>query len=119
MYLDSGECLVEAPVDLSHISRFGEIFRAPEPANAKVQVEVEVVRRLTHAAAAEVLESREAEGARLQRDLEEIRLSISQRTFRYLQRPTPKRRWHRFELCNPAHQGACLYAQLGFQQGLL
>ena len=62
---------VEAPVDLSHIARFGEIFRAQEPADAKVQVEPEVVRRLTEAAAAEVVELREAEGARLQRDLEE------------------------------------------------
>ena len=62
---------VEAPVDLSHISRFGEIFRAPEPRNASAPVEVEVIRRLTQAAAAGVVESREAEGARLQRDLEE------------------------------------------------
>ena len=43
---------VEAPVDLSHISRFGEIFRAPEPGNASAQVEGEVIRRLTEAAAA-------------------------------------------------------------------
>ncbi len=62
---------VEAPVDLSHISRFGEIFRAPEPGNASAQVEGEVIRRLTEAAAAGVVELREAEGARLQRDLEE------------------------------------------------
>ena len=62
---------VEAPVDLSHISRFGEIFRAPEPGNLSAQVEGEVIRRVTEAAAAEVVELREAEGARLQRDLEE------------------------------------------------
>ena len=62
---------VEAPVDLSHISRFGEIFRAPEPVNALVEVEVEVIRRLTQAAAAEVVKLREVEGARLQSDLEE------------------------------------------------
>ena len=62
---------VEAPVDLTHISRFGEIFRAPDSGSASVQVEGEVVRRLTEAAAAEVVELREAEGARLQRDLEE------------------------------------------------
>ena len=62
---------VEAPVDLSHISRFGEIFRAPEPGNLSAQVEGKVIRRVTEAAAAEVVELREAEGARLQRDLEE------------------------------------------------
>ena len=62
---------VEAPVDLSHVSRFGEIFRAPERENASAQVEGEVIRRLTEAAASAVVESREAEGARLQRDLEE------------------------------------------------
>ncbi len=62
---------VEAPVDLSHILRFGEIFRAPEREDASVQVEVEVIQRLTQAAAAEVVALREAEGIRLQRDLEE------------------------------------------------
>ena len=62
---------VEAPVDLSHVSRFGEIFRAPEPASAKAEVDVDVIRRLTQAAAAEVVQLREAEGARLQSDLEE------------------------------------------------
>jgi len=62
---------VEAPIDLSDISRFGEIFRAPEPENASAQVEGEVIRRLTEAAAAEVVSLREAEGARLEKDLEE------------------------------------------------
>jgi uncharacterized protein (TIGR00255 family) len=62
---------VEAPVDLSHVSRFGEIFRAPERASGPAQVEAEVIQRLTQAAAAEVVSLREAEGARLLRDLEE------------------------------------------------
>jgi uncharacterized protein (TIGR00255 family) len=62
---------LEAPVDLSHISRFGEIFRPPERGNASALVGGEVVRRLTEAAATEVIASRKAEGARLQRDLEE------------------------------------------------
>ena len=61
---------IEAPVDLSHVSRFGEIFRAPERGTAAAQVEGDVIQRLTQAAAAEVVESREAEGARLKRDLE-------------------------------------------------
>ena len=62
---------LEAPVDLSHVSRFGEIFRAPERENASALVEGEVIRRLTEAAAAEVVLLREAEGMRLQGDLEE------------------------------------------------
>ena len=61
---------IEAPVDLSHVSRFGEIFRAPERGTAAAQVEGDVIQRLTQAAAAEVVESRKAEGARLKRDLE-------------------------------------------------
>ncbi len=62
---------VEAAVDLSHISGFREIFRAPEREDASAQVEGEVIRSLTQAAAAEVVALREAEGTRLQRDLEE------------------------------------------------
>ena len=62
---------LEAPVDLSHVSRFGEIFRAPERESASALVEGEVIHRLTEAAAREVVLLREAEGARLQRDLEE------------------------------------------------
>ena len=62
---------VEAPVDLAHISRFGEIFRAPDRGNASAQVDVELIRSLTQAAASGVVALREAEGARLQRDLEE------------------------------------------------
>ena len=61
---------LEAPVDLSHVSRFSEIFRAPDRGNASVLVEGEVIHRLTEAAATEVVLFREAEGARLQRDLE-------------------------------------------------
>jgi uncharacterized protein (TIGR00255 family) len=62
---------LKAPVDLSHVSRFGEIFRAPERGNASALVEGKVIHRLTEAAAAEVVLLREAEGSRLQRDLEE------------------------------------------------
>ena len=65
------ELELEAPVDVSHVSRFGEIFRAPERENASALVEGEVIHRLTEAAAAEVVLLREAEGSRLQRDLEE------------------------------------------------
>ena len=69
---------VEAPLDLSHISRFGEIFRAPEREDASAQVKPEVIQRLTQSAAAEVVALREAEGARLQRDLEEHLTAIEE-----------------------------------------
>ena len=69
---------VEAPVDLSHISRFAEIFRPPEREDGSAQVEGEVIRRLTQAAATEVVALREAEGTRLQRDLEEHLLAIEE-----------------------------------------
>ena len=69
---------VEAPLDLSHISRFGEIFRAPEREDASAQVKPEVIQRLTQSAAAEVVALREAEGARLQRDLEEHLTTIEE-----------------------------------------
>jgi len=72
------ELSVEAPIDLSDVSRFGEIFRAPEREDTSAQVDGEVIYRLTQAAAAEVVQSREAEGARLQRDLEERATAIEE-----------------------------------------
>ena len=73
---------VEAPVDLSHIARFGEIFRPPEREDGSAQVEGEVIRTLTRAAAAEVVALREAEGTRLQRDLEEHLQAIDEALLR-------------------------------------
>ena len=73
---------VEAPVDLSHISRFGEIFRPAERKDASAQVEGDVIHRLTQAAAAEVVALREAEGTRLQRDLEEHLQAIDEALLR-------------------------------------
>jgi uncharacterized protein (TIGR00255 family) len=69
---------IEVPLDLSHVSRFGEIFRAPERRNASDQVDTEVIRRLSEAAAAGVVTLREAEGARLQSDLEERLAAIEE-----------------------------------------
>ena len=81
---------LEAPVDLSHISRFGEIFRPPERGNASALVEGEVICRLTEAAATEVVLLREAEGVRLQRDLEE-RLKVIEESLVRVEAHAPER----------------------------
>ena len=61
---------LEGAVELSHVARFGEIFRAPQ-ANPSVEVDSVVIKRLTEAAAAAAVGMRETEGARLQADFEE------------------------------------------------
>jgi uncharacterized protein (TIGR00255 family) len=81
---------IEAPMNLSHVSRFGEIFRAPEPGNASDQVNAEVIRRLSEAAAAGVVALREAEGTRLQSDLEE-RLGAIEETLARVEARAPER----------------------------
>ena len=81
---------LEAPLDLSHISRFGEIFRAPERGNASDQLDTEVIRRLSETAAAGVVASREAEGSRLQRDLEE-HLKVIEETLVRVEARAPER----------------------------
>ena len=81
---------IEAPVKLSHVTRFGEIFRAPERGNASEHVDAEVIRRLSQAAAGEVVTLREAEGARLQRDLEE-HLQAIEETLVLIEARSPKR----------------------------
>jgi uncharacterized protein (TIGR00255 family) len=77
-------------MNLSHVSRFGEIFRAPEPGNASDQVNAEVIRRLSEAAAAGVVALREAEGTRLQSDLEE-RLGAIEETLARVEARAPER----------------------------
>ena len=61
---------LEGAVELAHIARFGEIFRAP-PNKPSIDVDDAVVRRLTEQAASALVGLREIEGARLQDDLEE------------------------------------------------
>jgi len=61
---------LEGAVELAHIARFGEIFRAP-PNKLSIDVDDAVVRRLTEQAASALVGLREIEGARLQDDLEE------------------------------------------------
>ena len=46
---------LEGPVELSHLARFGEIFRAPDPASASADVDTAVIKELTEAAAGAVV----------------------------------------------------------------
>lgn len=63
---------IQGPVDLPLLARFGEIFRAPDPeTTARPEVPSEVLQSAVEEAARGVLAMREAEGSRLQGDLEE------------------------------------------------
>lgn len=76
---------LEGAVELAHIARFGEIFKAP-PTDPSTAVDDAVVRRLTEQAASALVGLREVEGARLQEDLEERLLTINAQLDRIEQR---------------------------------
>jgi uncharacterized protein (TIGR00255 family) len=76
---------LEGAVELAHIARFGEIFKAP-PTDPSTAVDDAVVRRLTEHAASALVGLREVEGARLQEDLEERLLTINAQLDRIEQR---------------------------------
>lgn len=57
-------------VELDHVVRFGELFRASDQTPAAADVDPDVLEELTAAALRGVVSMREAEGARLQADLE-------------------------------------------------
>jgi uncharacterized protein (TIGR00255 family) len=81
---------LEGAVELSHVARFGEIFRVPPPESSSADVDSAVIKRLTEAAAAAVVGMREAEGARLQADLEE-RLTAIETHLSLIERRAPER----------------------------
>ncbi len=81
---------LEGGVELSHVARFGEIFRAPPPANPSADVDTAVIKRLTEAAASAVVGMRETEGARLQADLEE-RLAAIESHLSLIEQRAPER----------------------------
>ena len=81
---------LEGPVELSHLARFGEIFRAPDPASASADVDTAVIKELTEAAAGAVVGMREAEGARLEADLE-ARLDAIETHLGLMERRAPER----------------------------
>jgi uncharacterized protein (TIGR00255 family) len=62
------ELAVPGEVDLAMIARFGELFRGPEPDRA-ARIEPELIEALAEQAASAARTMREAEGARLERDL--------------------------------------------------
>lgn len=62
------ELSVPGEVDLAMIARFGELFRGPEPDRAAT-IETDWVEALAEQAASAARTMREAEGARLERDL--------------------------------------------------
>ena len=76
---------LEGAVELSQVARFGEIFKAPPATNPSAEVDDAVVRRLTEQAGSDLVGMREAEGARLQADLEgrldgiEVQLDLIER----------------------------------------
>jgi len=88
-----GELDLEGEVNLSHLIRFGEIFRAPAPVSAALDVDREVIRRLTEGAAMAVVAMREVEGVRLQADLEE-RLAAIEVHLDLIERYAPARLTH-------------------------
>ena len=81
---------LEGPVELSHVARFGEIFSVPDPASASADMDTAVIKKLTEAAAGAVVGMREAEGARLQADLEE-RLEAIETHLALMERRAPER----------------------------
>ena len=57
-------------VEVGHVVRFGEIFRAPEPGHVELEVDPEAIRGVTDEAVRAVVAMREAEGRRLAEDIE-------------------------------------------------
>lgn len=57
-------------VEVGHVARFGDIFRAPDETWAAPEVEPEILREVTEQAVRAVVVMRESEGRRLAEDLE-------------------------------------------------
>ncbi|MFV2006269.1 MAG: YicC/YloC family endoribonuclease [Longimicrobiales bacterium] len=64
------ELALPGEVELSHLTRFGEIFRAPDQSPSPTDIDPEMLEELIQQALAGMIGMREAEGARLQVDLE-------------------------------------------------
>lgn len=83
------ELNVSGVVDLGMLARFGDLFRAPEPERT-VDVEPELVAELTEAAAKAVRSLREAEGERLEADLQ-ARLDAIEKELAAVEARSPER----------------------------
>lgn len=57
-------------VEVGHVLRFGEIFRAPAPRHVELEVDPEAIRGVTEEAVRAVVTMRETEGRRLAEDLD-------------------------------------------------
>ena len=77
-------------VDIGVLARFSDIFRAPTPDATPADLEPQLVRDLTVAAAEEVSALREMEGARLRADLED-RLEAIARSLDEVEARAPRR----------------------------
>lgn len=64
------ELALPGEVELSHLARFGEIFRPPDQSHSPTDMDPEILEELIQEALAGTISMREAEGARLQLDLE-------------------------------------------------
>ena len=64
------ELALPGEVELSHLIRFGEVFRAPDQSPSPTDIDPAMLEELTRQALAGMIGMREAEGARLQVDLE-------------------------------------------------
>ena len=56
-------------IEVGHVVRFGDIFRAPEPRHIELEVDPEAIRGVTEEAVLAVVAMRETEGRRLAEDL--------------------------------------------------
>lgn len=57
-------------IEVGHVVRFGDIFRAPEPRHIELEVDPEAIRGVTEEAVLAVVAMRETEGRRLAEDLD-------------------------------------------------
>lgn len=71
------ELTLPGEVELSHLIRFGEVFRAPDQSPSPTDIDPEMLEELTQEALAGMIGMREAEGARLQLDLETRLVAIA------------------------------------------
>jgi uncharacterized protein (TIGR00255 family) len=66
----SDELNLKGDINLSHLIRFADIFRASDTSSVPIDIDVSVIKRLTQEAILAMIGMRDAEGVRLQEDLE-------------------------------------------------
>lgn len=81
---------LEGPVDAASVARMPEVIRTPDPVEVGPEVNADELRETLEAAARAVRELREAEGARLEEDLEQ-RLRALERELDRVEERAPRR----------------------------